>query len=311
MKITTYVKGLELLFKRKNTLMQAPGFKVLAYIFTIGFALTTFILGDIFTTIGEVYFDWETYDYVVPLLYDSIALHFDTQRSASLMSMIWVVFFGTIVSCYYLIVLPTTYGYYINNIASNQPEAADHGHTIADILRNIRFEPVEYLAIFSAQGQKVDEITCYRPSSVDLRPSTDDYMLEHPGCIAVHNHPQSFDSFSAEDVCFAIERCCSASIVVARNYVYTLELAPECREIDSEKLYALLQATRESLDWNPCRSEREYVAFILGINVTVAEQYGMKLTVERFKDCQYFKAEAMTNSKTGLVQPNATNKHAD
>ena len=291
--------------------MQAPGFKVLAYIFTIGFALATFILGDIFTTIGEVYFDWETYDYVAPLLYDSVTLHFDTQRSASLMSMILVVFFGTIVSCYYLIVLPTIYGYYINNIASNQPEAADHGNTIADILRNIRLEPVEYLAIFSAQGQKVDEVTCYRPSSADHHPSTDDYMLEHPGCIAVHNHPQSLDSFSAEDVCSAIERRCSASIVVARNYVYTLELAPECWEIDSEKLYALFQAIQKSPSWNQCRSEREYVAFILGINVMMAEQYGMKLTVERFKDCQYFKAETTANSKTGFVQPNVTNEHVD
>lgn len=202
------------------------------------------------------------------------------------------------------VVLLSLYQYCLRSITSDQPVKVNHGDTIAEVLRNIRSEPVEYLAIFDPQGRKVEEVTNYSTNTVHFSSEGRKVMQQHGGYTEIHNHPNSRNGFSPNDIGSAI--CCRASraIVIAQDLVYTLELTPECWELDSTVVRGKInEAFKHRM--NPAKkiTADEWSAFTLGINAMLAEQYGMKLTVERFENCQYLRSDVVATTHQQATEP--------
>lgn len=104
------------------------------------------------------------------------------------------------------------------------PVAANHGKTLAEVIEGLRNEPVEYIAYFSPSGEKLAEATQLRPDQVCLTREQRRLVKQHPGCISIHNHPDHYISaFSTADVAVGVRIQESQSIVVAENICFVLQ----------------------------------------------------------------------------------------
>lgn len=128
-----------------------------------------------------------------------------------------------------------------------QPVHCNHGATIPEVIHNLRHLRYECLAIFDENEAKITEYTCYSPSTIvtpscksDPRLYAATFRWYHSGehFEHVHNHPFFCSAHSGNDIAIAIEQQLSRSIVIARKMVYTIELPPECWQLNPEEIRA-------------------------------------------------------------------------
>lgn len=317
MKIASFVKGLRLLFQRRKVLLenkvyQIPGFKMVAAYFVLFSALSVLFLMAFppFTVIEALLFP-QPYQASFRVPFGGmLSLRLDASLMP-ILATLWLFLVWVLSST----VLATFLGLYsccLGNIASEEPDTADHGDTIAKVLHNIRNEPVEYLALFDADGKKVDETTLYNTSRVRPQDSACSAARQQGGYINIHNHPGSCSGFSKEDIVAAITIRASKSIAVAQDLVYTLELTPKCWELDANAICRQFKAAyAHCSELGKTISDEELTAFVLGINATLAEQCGMKLTVEKFNKNQYFRAQLASSPESTTAPAAARNSCID
>lgn len=119
--------------------------------------------------------------------------------------------------------------------------ASNHGDTVSEVVQNICEEPVEYLAVFTANGQKLAEITCYDQTRVRNSEGVLKLCSKSPENIRIHNHPTRDVPFSPADVHAAMITNARHAIVVTRESVYELilprfytekEISQACKLLD-------------------------------------------------------------------------------
>lgn len=165
------------------------------------------------------------------------------------------------------------YLYYQHTI-SERVYAADHGTTPLEVIQGIHDEPVEYLATFTEDGQKVAESTLH--SQREVKHEYSDVPM-CAGMTEIHNHPSWLSSgFSPRDVEHAIDYSLAASIVVSRRYVYKISLATKHCQMDPEPIKQELQvAWNEATNKYPLRWNR-LIAFDILRMEEIFGRYGIK-----------------------------------
>lgn len=303
MKITRFVKGMKLICRRRKALLEsedlhAPDFKLFMVAMfllhsTIAFYLIVFTPASVLNFLMHPY----TVSSYFSLPTSTITIHLSIEAMYALI-VIWA-----ILLIYLLSISKTSwqtlYHYCLDRIKSDEAQDADHGNTIAEVLRGLRDEPIEYLAVFNANGVKIAETTLYDTTQVRSHDAVFQAMYRQGNCIKIHNHPSTHSGFSENDVVAAIQYRASKTIVVAQDLIYTLELTPAAWKLDTDavaKQYAAAYAYHKALGATPV-PDKEHMAFILALNAMLAEQYGMKLTVEKFNESQYFQAQPAAEVK--------------
>lgn len=120
-----------------------------------------------------------------------------------------------------------------------EPVHADHGETLSSVMCGIMYEPVEYVAFFTAAGKKICESTLNHPSMTALCDGDQDLILQHSDCIVVHNHPGPEPvAFSPEDLIHLTTGICSRAIVVTPFLCFLME-APTRRQISLRYIHRL------------------------------------------------------------------------
>ncbi len=179
--------------------------------------------------------------------------------------------------------------------ALSEPIEANHGETIEEVIRNIRYEPVEYLAVFDPYGKKVGEMTLLNPSEVRPGKRLWQYMCNHPGCIKVHNHPQSNIGFSANDFRSSVIAGAGKTIVIAETMVYTLELPDYLTDDDAEEIrqyhndyWKFLNLKTLSRPTDRSSMDANAGAAIMLCRI-IADMYDMTFTAEPYETSAYAK----------------------
>lgn len=178
----------------------------------------------------------------------------------------------------------------------DDPIAANHGETIEEVISNIRYEPVEYLAIFDQNGKKLGETTNLNPESVTPDAALWKYVRDHPGCIKVHNHPNVNGAFSANDFSAAIRAGASKTIVIAAGMVYTLELPSDLNDSDAEEVKEYYQDHCQPMELKtlstPSKELQTDLAAVAAIMLCrdIAGMYGMEFTAEPYAKSRYAEA---------------------
>lgn len=195
-----------------------------------------------------------------------------------------------------------------------QPVRCDHGVTIPEVIHNLRHLPHECLAIFDENESKITEYTCYSPSTVVIPSCESDFHLyaatfrwQHSGehFEHVHNHPSSYSAHSGSDIAFAIQHQSVKSIVVTHKMIYTIELPPECWQLDPEEI----RAEYDHLFQKACKANRLYCrnrTILIGAQtVTIcqclAEKYGFKFTAELYKKSDFYRRYRTISSQTSTL----------
>lgn len=152
--------------------------------------------------------------------------------------------------------------------------AADHGITPLEVIQGIHGEPVEYLATFTEDGQKVAESTLHCQYGVMHEYDT---MPMRAGMIEIHNHPgRSSSSFSSQDVLHAISYSLATSLVVARRYVYRISLTPEHWRMDPHPIMREIKAAWEEVNDKYRFSRNELIALHILRLEEIFGRYGIK-----------------------------------
>lgn len=100
--------------------------------------------------------------------------------------------------------------------------ASNHGNDLAIIMEAIRNEPLEYLAYFDNDGNKITEGTCLSPCECNI--PRRDIALRHAADTMVHNHPGLDQvSFSSNDIYRQLSDCIKTSVVVTHDFNYIME----------------------------------------------------------------------------------------
>lgn len=115
--------------------------------------------------------------------------------------------------------------------------SADHGQTLGEAMRRIRYEPAEFLCIFNPRTrQKVIELTMLDPTKVEIDADRLQEICAIGGAIQLHNHPVANAPFSGADFEAAISCRASMSLVISGPTVYVLTLTEECWELNSREV---------------------------------------------------------------------------
>lgn len=175
----------------------------------------------------------------------------------------------------------------------------DHGKTIAEVIRRLRRLPVECVALFDCDDEKITELTSFDPHAVKgIMDSMTELKLERtPGGTMVHNHPQSRGPFSPEDIECAIDMRLSWSILVAEGVLYTIELTPRHWRLDSEKVaeeYCRLLDEPQKFGLRPPRkiANGEYKYEVkqgVAICQYLAEEYGFKFSSQPYRKSPHYR----------------------
>lgn len=165
------------------------------------------------------------------------------------------------------------YLYYQHTI-DGRVYATNHGATAFEVIQGIHDEPVEYLATFTKDGQKVAESTIHSRCEVWHEYST---IPMCAGMTEMHNHPgRSSSGFSWQDVGHAISYSLAASIVVSHRYVYRISLAPEHWRMDPDPIMQEVRAAwKEASDKYPLRQDKLIALDILRME-EIFGRYGIK-----------------------------------
>lgn len=86
----------------------------------------------------------------------------------------------------------------LNRLLALLDEPLHHGDTIGEVMRSLRQQPYEYLALFTADGYKLAETTTYERYHVELTCVMQEMIYERRAAILVHTHPHD-SCFSPED----------------------------------------------------------------------------------------------------------------
>lgn len=183
----------------------------------------------------------------------------------------------------------------LKRLTLDEPIEANHGETIEEVIRNIQYEPVEYLAIFDPDGRKVGEMTQLNPNEVRPGNRLWQYMREHPGCIQVHNHPQSIIGFSEKDFRAAMLSKASKTIVIAETMVYTLELPDDLTNDEAEGAHRYYEDHWKCSNLKTLSRLTDRVRMDIDATATImlcrhiAEMYDMTFTAEPYETSAYAK----------------------
>lgn len=310
MKIISFVKSLMLIWKRRKALLESSKLPLIrniaesmilaicaSVLFAIAFPPSE--MRWLWTNPRTLHYCWYLPTGVLDLTIDSGLVRLLAGLAVILWALLIII---AVLSCLVL------YWTCAEEIVTKKAVPANHGNTIAEVLRRLRHEPVEYLAVFTAEGEKIGESTNYNSGEVWSHDKMWKSICTQKGCINIHNHPCSRNGFSANDFASAITYRASKTIVVAQGFVYTLELTPECWLLngdDVKKQFEQAYKYCRALCKEPTCNNHAH--FILAINVMLAQQLGMKLTVEHFRDCQYLRAKATTSVDEAVAATVACN----
>lgn len=158
-----------------------------------------------------------------------------------------------------------------------------------EVIHNLRHLPYECTAIFDANGIKLLECTCYSSYHVSatIKLADDDHYTD------IHNHTDNA-AFSNEDFASAIHLKLSKSIVIADKMIYTLELTPECWQLDPKEISTEYERTYQEIRAKgnlACRKEGSTVSILCTIAASqhLAEKYGFKFTAESYKKSDFYR----------------------
>lgn len=171
----------------------------------------------------------------------------------------------------------------LRGLALSEPIEADHGDTLAEVIVRLHHQPVEYSAHFGPNRQKITEQTILNTGRCVTK-----WTLPTE-TISVHNHPDGDFCHSSTDFYSFLTCRKNKSIVVAAKHIYTLEKSTAAStDIDPNEVKARVQAAYAGVAKVAPQGEELAIAY-LGACVALAEEYGLRLTVEDFASSEYVK----------------------
>lgn len=141
----------------------------------------------------------------------------------------------------------------------------DHGSNIAEFAHRIRHELVEYVGFFDEAGVKIYEQTSLSPTRVQLLDAALIFIVKNGGVVSIHNHPNSKNPFSPNDIDAMLRLHCKLAIVTGKERVYVMEVPETAWKMHEEKPEEISNIGKQT------KKARKF-------NRTVADRFGMTFT---------------------------------
>lgn len=186
---------------------------------------------------------------------------------------------------------------WLGRLALDTPIEANHGDTIEEVIRNLQYEPVEYIAVFDPDGKKVGEVTSLKQSCCSFGDTLWGYMRQHPGCIQIHNHPgRDSTPFSADDFKSAVQSKTGIAIVIAGLMLYTLELPDGLTDDEGDEMHCYhaehwkkSPLNLEYISKDPKARQDAQAAAMIMLCQDIAAMYELTFKHEPYKTSSYAK----------------------
>lgn len=128
---------------------------------------------------------------------------------------------------------------------------ANHGATLAEVIKGIWKEKVEFLAFFSPDGQKLCEGTLNSSDHSSIALEYVGFLEHHPGCLSVHNHPNLNVAFSTNDLIQSVCLREARTIVVAPDFCFVMDF-PKNHGITYTEIRNFIQRLQLKCEKNEC-----------------------------------------------------------
>lgn len=187
-------------------------------------------------------------------------------------------------------------------IKLEEPVTFNFGQTLPEVMKKIRREPLEYLALCDKNGKVLYTGTIYSPSETRLNDDDFEATRGTGGLIMLHNHPTG-TAFSPNDFACVFSYRISKSVLIAKNTVFELEAPANLDNFDPAevKTFAEQQAlhTLELMSMAGCKlqiNEDGSSYYVRGRDLrlasvlvcdNVAKHYGMKFTATPYRKSKY------------------------
>lgn len=118
--------------------------------------------------------------------------------------------------------------------------SSDHGNNLSMVMEALRYEPLEYRAIFNANGNKLAEGTLLSPAHCNVA-SVDSLKVKYAE-LDLHNHPGTDNlAFSGRDLKNLIANSTHNKRVVTMDYTYFVENPYWRGESDAEYPFSIAE----------------------------------------------------------------------
>lgn len=192
----------------------------------------------------------------------------------------------------------------LQEIKLEEPVTFDFGQTLTDVMKKIRREPLEYLALCDENGKVLYTGTRYDASSTRLREDDIAAVRKIGGLVELHNHPDEEAAFSSGDFSSAVYYKVSKSVLIAKRMVFELELPEDSNNINLEELKTFVDQqydhTIDLMHLAGCivlkdrngkscfvrQKDARLASMIVCSNV--AREYGMKFTATPYRKSKYY-----------------------
>ncbi len=108
----------------------------------------------------------------------------------------------------------------------------DFGQTLTEVMKKIRREPLEYLALCNKDGKVLYTGTIHSSNTTMLNDDDFEAVRKTGGLIMLHNHPSDGTAFSPNDLAGVFSYRLSKSVLIAKDTVFELEAPENLDEFD-------------------------------------------------------------------------------